>query len=239
MQQFKIDESSYKKARKRLLIWSPLLIVFAVGVAILTADHGTIEFAASSLSFTLLYLVVILGFSFFTVFRRQKKMFLTYSVTISNERITREHGGTPPLTISFMEIKEIVKTKKGAFIIRGLQRKDVIFIPFGIENKDELEARLAELAPISSKSQDPVYKHYRSFLGLGAFLMWIAVSIVINKTLVVITGVLSIGLYIWAYYEIQTNNNLSENRKKRSYIYFLFILLVLSTMYTKLANWAL
>ncbi len=135
------------------MIWSPLLIVFAVGVAILTADHGT----------------------------------------ISNERITR----------------------------------------------DELEARLAELAPISSKSQDPVYKHYRSVLGLGAFLMWIAVSIVINKTLVVITGVLSIGLYIWAYYEIQTNNNLSENRKKRSYIYFLFILLVLSTMYTKLANWAL
>ena len=238
MQKFKIAEPAYKKIKKRLLIGSLISMAFAVIVVIINLDFGNIGFNSSTLSFIIPYLIVLFGLGFFSIFRKQKTMFLTFSVTISDEGITREQAGVPPLAINFMEIKEIVKTKRGAFIIRGLQRKDVIFIPFGIEDKEDLEARLTELAPISSKSQDPVYKHYRSFLSIGAFVMLLCANAVSNKILAAIAGVLSIGLYIWAFYEIQTNNNLSEGRKKRSYIYFLFILLVLFTMYTRLIEYA-
>ena len=234
MQKFKIAESSYKEIRKRLLIGSLITIVIIGCISILTTDHGTIRFNTSTLSFMIPYLIVVFGLIFFSVFRRQKKMLLSYSVTISDEGITREQAGAPPLTISFMEIKEIVKTKRGAFIIRGLQRKDVILIPYGIEDKDTLEDRLAELAPISSKSQDPAYKHYRNFLSFGGLVMMLCATTVSNKTLIAISGTLSIGLYVWAFYEINTNNNLPVSTRRRSYIYFLIILLVLATMYTKL-----
>jgi hypothetical protein len=232
MQQFRIAKSAYKKIRKRLLIVTPISIALGCLIAMLTSRG---DFGASSLSFIIPYLVVVLGLSYFSVFRRQKKMLLSYSVTISDDAITREQAGTPPLTISFMEIKEIVRTKRGAFIIRGLQRRDVILIPQGIEDRDNLEERLEELAPIGTKSQDPMYKHYRNFLSLGAFAMMLCVTTVTNTTVVAITGVLSIGLYIWAFYEISTNNNLSVGAKRRSYIYFLLIILVIATMYTKLS----
>ncbi|HMI60595.1 MAG TPA: hypothetical protein VK518_06795 [Puia sp.] len=236
MQTFKIAESSYKKIRKRLYIATAISIVVGCFIAMLTTSHGSIGFNVSSLSFMIPYLAVVIGLSFFSVFRRQKKILHTYSVTISDTGITQEQASVPSLTISFMEIKEIVKTKRGAFIIKGLQRRDIILIPYGIENKDELETRLAELAPISSKSQDPIYQHYRSFLSIGAFVMLLCANAVTNKVLAGIAGVLSIGLYIWAFYEIQTNNNISDGRKKRSYLYFLYIILVLATMYTKLVG---
>jgi hypothetical protein len=74
-------------------------------------------------------------------FRKQKKFLLSYSVTVSDEGVTREQLNTPPLSISFMEIKEIIKTPKGGFMVKGIDRTDVIHILYFIDNPDTLEER--------------------------------------------------------------------------------------------------
>jgi len=70
--------------------------------------------------------------------------------SFSKSDIIREQLNTAPLTIHFMEIKEILKSKKGGFMIKGRTRTDVICIPYLIDNAAALEVELGKFAPIIS-----------------------------------------------------------------------------------------
>ena len=129
MQQFKINEAGFKKFKKRwLTITVPIMSVVVIIITLTNTFSGkTVDTGYLLIVFPIV--VIFLGFNMYRGFRKQKKFLASYSVTLTDNEIIREQMNTPPLTINFMEIKEIAKTEKGAFIIKGLTRADVIGIP--------------------------------------------------------------------------------------------------------------
>ena len=224
MQQFKISEAGHKKARKRMFtIVIPMLVIVVVVIAVLNGIGSKTPNDVDTLPFVLPVILIIYGYSLFRTFRKQNKFLNSYTLTLSEEGITREQLNTPPLSISFMEIKEIVKTKKGGFIIKGLTRTDVIYVSYFIENPEILEERLQAMAPITTKSVDPVYRKYLPLLVFPAIGLYICVLTLTNKILVGVSCALVVALSVWGFYELQRNKNIPTSSKRASWFLLLFL----------------
>ena len=224
MYQFKISEAGHKKARKRMFtIVIPILVIVVIVITVINSIGTNAPNDVNTLPFVLPVILIIYGFSLFRTLKKQNKFLSSYTLTISDEGITREQFNTPPLFISFMEIKEIVKTKKGGFIIKGLTRTDVIYVSYFIENQQVLEERLQAMAPITTKSVDPVYRKYLPLLVFPTIGLYICVLTLTNKILVGVSCALFVTLSIWGFYEFQRNKNI-PNRSKRV-VWFLLLFL--------------
>jgi hypothetical protein len=237
MQQFKISEEAYRKFRKKWYnVIIPLAAVPIVVVLILVNTGGAGNGEVNTLPFVIPFVLILIGFSYYRGLKKQKQFVMSYSVTISDTEITREQMNTPPLSINFMEIKEIIKTEKGGFTIKGLTRTDVIHISYLIENPEALQQRLETFAPIRVSGKDPFYKKYRILLSILALGSIVAVITLTNKVIVGICGTLVTGLLIWSFYEIRTSKNIPINIKRRSWIYLIFIASIIYITYSKLTG---
>lgn len=236
MEQFKISETGYKKLLKRwrIVMITVLSIVLCIYIATAIVAHKPGEFDPTPIVIPIM--VLFIGFSIFRGVRKQQRMFLSYSVVITDSEITREQMNTRPLSINFMEIKEIIKTKKGGFMIKGRTNTDVIHIPYLIDNPSLLEERLRAFGPITVWDKDPWYWKYRALVSLAAIGVWIATFTVRSKTIALICGVAAIGLILWGFIFIQRNKNVPVNGKRRSWIYLLFILAIIYFLYIRLGG---
>lgn len=233
MQQFKIGESGIKKFKKRYLaIIIPMVVVFIGIMAATTMRTADPAGTGNTFLFVIPIVAAYFAFTFYRSFRKQMKILKSYSLTVTDGEITREQLDTPPLTISFMAVKEIVKTKKGVYFVRGLDRTEVILIPNLIDNPGELEERLQALAPISTKSTEPFYRKYSAliFLLLGIGLL-IGTGAATNPAIAGICCGLLDALLIWGFIEINRNTNLPRSvRRLRWFMLFLLIIFTLSTI---------
>ena len=236
MQQFKISEAGIKKFRKRWLIMVVPLLAVVLALVVIINISRTKNTDVNTLPIVLPFVAVLLGFSFYRSFRKQKKFLLSYSVTISDDGVTREQMNTPPLSISFMEIREIIKTQKGGFMIKGIDRTDVIYIPYFIDNAEALEQRLQALAPVTLNVKDPYYRKYGSLLFLPAIGMMVCLFVVPNKIISGICGTLLTGLFVWAFYEVQTSRNIPTNTKRMSWVFLIVIFSIIYMTYEKLTG---
>jgi len=234
MQQFKISEAGYKKFRKRSLrISIPLFIVIlAAGILISNSTSGKEDVNTSFFVFPVV--AILIGFSLYRGLRKQKEMLMSYSVTISDDRVTREQMNTRPLSLSFMEIKEIIKSEKGNFTIKGEGRENVIHIPYWIDGHAVLEQQLQTLAPMKVNTKDPWYQKYRIVLSLLLVAMMVAVYTVSNKIIVGICGIPLTGFLAWSFYKIRINKNLPENTRRSSWFFLIVIASVAYATYMKL-----
>lgn len=236
MQQFKIREDGYKKLRKRWLGFTlpmmaiVMLIFFFADV--LETKRGTGD---TWLYMTILW-PVIFGFGTYRTLKRQKRFLESFSISISDNEITREQMNTPPLTINFMEIKEIAKFEKGRYTVKGAGSRDIINIPSWIEDPEHLEELLQNLAPIKIHTKDPWHVKYRWVLSVMALMLVLVVYFADNKIIVGISGALLAGLIIWAIYFVLTSKNMPTTSKRRVWRYFLILAIVIYATYTKLTG---
>jgi hypothetical protein len=97
---------------------------------------------------------------------------------------------------------------------------------------------LQALAPITLNTKDPFHRKYRAVLIILALGMMACVYAVTNKIIVGICGLLLTGLFVWAFYEIQTNKNFPRNMKRTSWYFILLIASIIYLTYAKLTgNW--
>jgi hypothetical protein len=182
-------------------------------------------------------MLILIGFSYYRGLKKQKRLLMSYTVTLSDNEIIREQLNTPSLTINFMEIKEIIKSEKGNFTIKGVSRQDVIYIPYLIDNPIELEQRLETFGPITVHIKDPFYKKYRMLLTILVLGSMVGLYTVNNKIIVGICGILVSGSLTWAFYETRVSKNIPESAKRRSWIFLLVIASIIYTTYTKLTGY--
>jgi hypothetical protein len=159
---------------------------------------------------------------------------LSYSVTISDDDITREQFDTPPLTINFMEIKEIIKAKKGNLIIKGRTRTDVIYVSHLIDNLTELEEDLKKFAPITTNPKESLQRKFKIALSVLMLASFISLCIAENKVIVGISGVVAGGVFIYRFVVLVTNKSVPINMKRRSWVNLLLVAFIIYMMYTKL-----
>lgn len=236
MQQFKISEDAYKRFRKKgLMILIPLAVVGVI-VLVVTSIMQERNSEFQTWPYALPILFLLYGWFFFRSLKRQKTLLLSYRITLTEHDITREQMNTPTLTINFMEIKEIIKTKKGNFMIQGLHRTDAIHIPYWIENADQLEAALQRFAPITDRASVPLYVWNRSLVSVFGLAMLLVVEFAENKIIVGTCAVLGITALIWAFYETYISKNLPANVRRKSWSMLLLILVIAYLAYQKLTG---
>lgn len=236
MQQFKISEDAYKKFRRKglkILIPFALIVVIVIVVTSIGRESNS---DIQTWPYVIPIIFLVYGFIFSRQLRRQKALLLSYRVTLTDHDITREQLNTPTLTINFMEIKEIIKTKKGNFMICGLHRTDAIHIPYWIENADQLETALQRFAPITTRTSVPLYVLYRSLISLFGLAMLLTVELVQDKTIVAIGAILGIAALIWASYETYISKNLPANVKRKSWYLIVLIFAIAYITYQKLTG---
>ncbi|HEY4108279.1 hypothetical protein [Puia sp.] len=233
MQQFKITPESYKKFRRKWLIKLIPLIAGAITLFILINTRFSLN--SDPRTFLLIVTVVVLysGFNFFRALKKQKEAMLSYSITLTDSEITREQFQTPPLTISFMEVKDIVRMRKGNFRIRGREKTDVIHIPYFIEDYEELQRRLEVFAPVQTNVRDPFFVRFRWVTAVVGIAVLVGFYAAQNPIVSGTCGILVIGFLIRGFYEAQTNKNLPSSAKRRSWILLLVILAIAYTTWFK------
>lgn len=237
MEQFKVSEEGYKKFQKKYFrIMIPAMVV----VLIILIASGIVSSKAGEFNPTFIVapvVIAIFGSSFYRGIRKQKRMILSYCLTITDSEITREQLNTPPLSISFMEIKEIIRGKKGGYIVKGMTGTDIIYIPlYAVDDAGALEERLKTFSPITEWTDTPWHLKYRSYLIIPMLGAAIATFAVDNVYVSVPCGVITLGVTTWILISVIRSKNVPVSAKRRIWIFVLYIVMVIYMLYTKLGG---
>jgi hypothetical protein len=243
MSVFRINEAHYWKFRRRFLSISlPIAAVIVIGI-MLTAQFQTnkvdtswpIIYVCLEL-FQLFFLMLCSSFVIYRILRRVRRMMTSYSVTISNSGIMRDQWYTYPISISSTEIKEIVKTRKGGFLVRGQSRKDIITIPPVVNDISELEQQLETLAPITTNTKLVRYLNYQLLGLLAAIVLFFSLLAMENKIAEAISDILIAGFLGWLLYKIQTSRDVSGDEKVLRWVIVIAIVVIVIKACAKLAT---
>lgn len=238
MQIFKIRQDGFKEIKKKMLQRSiPLLLIAGtVGITISTINSKQVKNEVNVLPIVIPVMAVALGFGIYRGVNRQKDLFESYTLTITNNLITREQLNTPTISIYFNDVKEIAKHKNGSFTIKGKETVDLIGIPAQIDNISQLETALQQIQPIVVKDKVSFMEKYQSLTGLATLGLMLCVYTVSNKIIVALTGTTLVALMVWSFIKIRNSKNV-DNKTKRSVWWVLLVLAsVIAVMIFKLTG---
>jgi len=234
MQQFRMTKDGYYKFARRYWIMQTILMIIISSIVVITNIYSARPGDVNVLPYVIPFLAAIYAFNIYRSFKKQKKFLLSYCVTISEEGVTREQANTPPLSISSLEIREIIKTKKGSVMIKGVSRTDMIYIPHWIENPASVEEHLQKLAPVAENKKDARNRKLRIALAILAFGLMICLFTVPNKIVTLICGPLLIGFLVWVLYEVQTSKSVPTNAKRRNWTLLIPIVAITYLIYLRM-----
>ena len=233
---YKIKADGFKEIRKQIIIKSiPTgLIALAVGIGISVFNSNGQDTQTNVLPIVIPICLVALSFGIYKGINRQKLLFESYKLSISEDGITREQSNTPTISIPYSDINSIIKDDKGNFLIKGRTALDTIGVSYLIDNHDQLEKNLSQIRPIEITNKPSFDQKYRMPFVLLTLASMATVYISTNKILVGISGTVVIGLLIGSFIQIQRNKNIDIKTKRWSYFSILVLLSIIMTMLMKL-----
>jgi hypothetical protein len=217
MQQFRISPENLAKMKKKILIRFislPLIgftFAFIVGVINLKTAHVSID---SVYLVPCLLPLIYIGFSGFRFVRMRTRLLESYTLTLSDNLISREQHNTPDISIYFNDITEINKNKNGTFTIRSKNPQDIINVPVQIEKYNELEQLLNDIMLITEKRTSLL----TMLAGLSPLILiglMITVQEVQDKILATVCGTAYMALAAWCFYYVMRNKNADNKNKMR------------------------
>jgi hypothetical protein len=238
MQVFKIKQDGFKEIKKQMLIRTlPIMLIAVTGGIVISSINSKGKAAdVNVLPFLIPFVAVAVGFGLYRGVNRQKALFDSYTLTLTNNLITREQFNTPTISIYFNDIKEIAKHKNGSFIIKGKDATDLIGVPAQIDNYSQLETTLQNIQPIIVKDKVSFFQKYPSLIGLLTVGLMLCVYTVNNKIIVAITGTALIALMIWSFIKIRSSKNVDSKTKKIIWWVVLVLASVIAVMIFKLTG---
>src|SRR5687768_15679728 len=150
MRHFTTIKDRFHEVRKKILI--AIISVYGVAVFIVLFIFSSSKTEIdNSWIFTLMLIAPVLAFTTYRNIKRQKKIFETYRLSITDDAVIREQDNTPTITISKNTIKKIIRTTAGMYCVIGESQFNAIVIPAQIEDRDDLHQVLSEIMPITAK----------------------------------------------------------------------------------------
>jgi hypothetical protein len=209
-----------RKDKVRLLRTRALIRLFAIVLIFVTTVVG-LQIVAATTAVNPLGLAPFLD-SFLGVFfaivlyRGIRKSFATirdFTVVLSNDQIIREKP--TPMTIGYNEIREIIRTKRGGFVVRGPLKSINLWIPPEIDHYTDMESSLRKIKPLTNKrfvlqANDRTYLILVAIIAIGG----VYAGFLTNKVLCLTCGIISIGLLAWGIYGADTLPPGKANRLK-------------------------
>ncbi len=238
MQVFKIKEGGFKEIKKQMLIRSLPTILIAVVVAIVINSINSGDKAAevNVLPFVIPIVAISIGIGIYRGIERQRKLFESYTLTISSNLVRREQFNTPTISIYTDEVQTITQNPNGSFIIKGKDAADLIIVPAQIDNYTQLEAILQSIQPLQVKDKTSFLQKYQSVVGLLTIGLMLCVYTVNNKVVVAITGTLLIALLTWSFVKIIGSKNVDRKTKSGAWWVLLVLASIIAVMIVKLAG---
>jgi hypothetical protein len=237
MQQFKLRKDGFAEIKKQMLARAipTMVIAIAGGLAIGLINSGPAESMAITLPIILVFIAGITTFSISNAIKRQKKLLESYTLTLTDNSITREQLDTPAISIDFNEISEISKEGNGNLRIRGKNKADLIIVHSQIENYSMLEEALTRFQPITAKPGDPFIRAIRPFLSLVTvgLMVWFYISD--NKVIVAVTGTLLSLILLSSLFFVLRSKNVDRRTKWSSLIVIIVLASVIGVMIMKLS----
>lgn len=237
-EQYKIKAEGFGEIRKQIIIRTiPMgLIALAVGIGISVYNSDGQDNQVSVLPIVIPICLGALAFGISKGLNRQKLLFESYKLSISNDEIIREQTNTPTIRIPYSDINSIIKDDKGNFSIKGNKALDIIGVPSQIENYEQLEKLLNQILPIETKNQVSSNQKYQILSVLLTLGFMATIYISTNKFFVGISGTLLSGILIWSFIQVQRNKNIDNKTKRGSYLTILVLFSVIVTMIVKLTT---
>ena len=213
-----------------------MLIAVTAGIVISSINSKDKSADINVWPYVIPLIAASLGFGLYRGVNRQKRLFESYTLTFSNNLITREQLNTPTISIYFNDIKEIVKNRNGSITIRGKNVTDVISVPSQIEDYSQLQDTLTQIKSFSTKSNDHFLEKYRGIISLLTIGLMLSVYTVTNKIIVVLSGTLLVGLMIWSLFEVRRSKNIDSKTKRGMWWVLLVLASVIAVMIMKLTG---
>ncbi|WP_163411203.1 hypothetical protein [Flavobacterium ajazii] len=216
---FQIRANGFNEIKKQMIIKSiPTLLIsmgFGVGIVFFNAEDK--ESLISILPFMIPLLILCLGFGLYTGLKRQKMLFQSYRLILSENNIVREQANTPTVNIPLTDIQSIIKDKKGGYAIKGKTAVETILVPAQIENHEKLELLLDHIKPVEELTQPSFDEKYRFPILLLMLICMATVYISFNKILVGVCCLIVSSLLIRSSIQILKNKNIDHKTKRVGY----------------------
>jgi len=153
--------------------------------------------------------------------RRLAKCWDTYKLTIGADYLLRQQEDTPDIRLPFAGVKRVEHLPGRYVRIIGNERYQVIGIPEGLENFDEVLATISRIAPPENLQRDRSLKSaLLTGAGFSAYLVMLWSS---SARVVMPLAVIVAGLLIWLFIYMRTSPNISGRNKRFSWMYLLCI----------------
>lgn len=127
----------------------PVILSVSAGLLYIRVFH------LSSLTVYRIALAICVGILlaiYFVGWQRLKRIYRSYTLTISGNVIMREQVNAPTIALSFTEVNEIAKYPNGSYVVKGKTDSEVIEIPKHIADTFTLERALNEIRPMVLKA---------------------------------------------------------------------------------------
>ena len=231
MQQFTTKKNGFRALRKKLLI--SLIISYGLGVVVMVLFSTTNtpgEQDDNSLLIKLMIVALVFAFSTYSTLKRQKKMFESYRLTITDDSVIREQHNTPTITIPKNTINEITRTAAGMYCIVGESKLNAIVIPAQIEDPDDLERLLAEIKPITMKASGRLLQYFQITMIVLIFAVICMGLLSESRIILTLSGTAMCALLIWGFVIIRHSRNTDRRMKRLSYLTVIPFLAILANV---------
>lgn len=238
MKTFSIRPGGFKAIKKQILFRTvPTLIVAAtLGIAISNNNLDNNDDSINVLPIIIPFITLLIGGSIYVGLNRQKLIFNSYKLTVSQNQIMREQLNTQTISIYHLDIREITKQKNGTLIIKGKDPMDTIYVPAQIDNYLHLEKLLNDIHPLINKSNSSFSDKYQVLISILTLILFWIVYTVDNKIIIGFSGPALIAILIWSFVKIQKNKNIDKRTKSMSWISLIVMFSVIALTIIKLTG---
>jgi hypothetical protein len=230
MHTFTTRKDGFKEVRNQAI--GPLISiygVFLICMAYFILTDVTNTEGHLSLLLTLALVIPLLIISGVSAIRRQKKLFESFRLIITEDSISREQINTPTITLHKDRVREIRKLSNGTICIIGDSKLNVIGVPKQIERGEELERLLSEIKPLTTKNHGAGRAYLQVFLALLCLGLAGAGMASEDEILSSFSAIVICAMLIVSFVVIQLSKNADKRMKRLSY--FTIIPLIVITYY--------
>jgi hypothetical protein len=233
MAEYRIIENNKKNLLNKKMVKSLPLIIVAV-----LAGMGISFFQIAQIYNNHIFLIVILptllicvgaifiGLKFGLKIYKENHLDIVFSIENNLLKITKK--GKDIIYATKDNINKIEEYNDEAIII-FLKNKQKIILNKNIENYNNMKLELNEISEISKVNKKPNNIFY-TILSLGIIILYIVFSLSVDKTIIILSGVLIVGIIIFSI----VKTLLDKSVDKRIKIMFLIAIILLVDIIKKI-----
>ena len=220
------------------IIWCSAAILF---VSVVWGEGSKPEESSDPQFVLVVFLIVFVPAGILVLLQRRSfstsvRHWASLEIDVGEDFILRRQEDLPEIRLSREEVTHLYNLGDGGVIVRAGSRHRQILIPKGIDDYDELRARLFQWKHPESATR----QRLSWILSLGCLLAFavghVAPTLTNNQHLIALAHTVAAASFLFVFYEYQKSPQVSKGGKRLSWIFLLLAVLEGWAVYNRLAG---